>query len=63
MRKIQRWVYLVLAVWLCQCGEKPQTARNSAAVAANLSSDVAHFAERFAADSARTRLVILLSPT
>jgi len=65
MQKTQRWFWLFLILTPLSCGEKPQNPRDNATnlAASNLSSDIARFAGQFAADSAKTRLVILLSPT
>jgi len=64
MQKVYRWVYLFLMLALPGCGEKPQNDRQAAGSAPpNLSSDISKLAEQFEADSAGTRLVLLLSPT
>jgi hypothetical protein len=62
MQKNQRWVYLILALALLNCGEKSPSDRNNSA-AQKLNSDVSQLAQQFDADSAMTRLVLLLSPT
>jgi len=65
MPKIRHGIFFLLSLALLSCGEKPQNhnAGTPKTAAADLSSDVAQMAENFLADSARTRLVILLSPT
>ncbi len=61
MRTTRRWVYLFLVLALFGCREKQQNAPSNAT--ANLSSDLAKLAEQFEADSAKVRLVLLLSPS
>lgn len=65
MPKIRHGIYFVFLLALFSCSEKPQNnnAGNRQTGAAALSSDVVQLAEHFLADSAQTRLVILLSPT
>ncbi|MCG3120820.1 MAG: hypothetical protein ALAOOOJD_03709 [bacterium] len=65
MQKIQPWVYLFLALAFLNCGEKAKEAdkHTTSAAPANLSGDIATLAGQFEADSAKTRLVLLLSPT
>lgn len=65
MPKIRRGIFFVLSFVLISCSEKPQTqnANTPKAAVADLGSDIAQLAESFLADSAQTRLVILLSPT
>lgn len=65
MPKIRHGIYFVLSLALLSCSEKPQNnnAGTPQTAAATLSSDVVQLADHFLADSAQTRLVILLSPT
>ncbi len=65
MPKIRQGIYFVLWLALLSCSEKPQkhNAGTPKIAAADLGSDVVQMAESFLADSAQTRLVILLSPT
>jgi hypothetical protein len=58
MQKAQPWIYFVLALALLNCSQKPQ-----GNTASTLSGDVAKLAEQFEADSAKARLLLLLSPT
>jgi len=62
MPKIRRGIFFVLLLSLISCSEKPQ---NQKANSPNpeVGSDIAQLAASFLADSAQTRLVILLSPT
>lgn len=66
MPNMRRGIFCVLLlVCISGCSEKPQgqNANPSKAAVTDLGSDIAQLADRFLADSAQTRLVILLSPT
>lgn len=65
MQKIQHWLHLFLALALLSCGEKSNDARPNTmnTAPASLGTDIAKLAAQFATDSAKTRLVLILSPT
>lgn len=66
MPNIRRGIFFVLLfVLISGCSEKPQDQNTNPSKAAvtDLGNDIAQLADRFLADSAQTRLVILLSPT
>lgn len=62
MRKIRFGLYLFLTAALLSCSGKPDATNNGAA-GLIFDGDGVKLAAQFDADSAKTRLVILLSPT